>query len=61
MLTKTMKTQSIKNESQYDSALAEVDRLWGSAQGTLDGDRLDDLLMQVEKYEETNYPIAHLA
>lgn len=53
-----MKIQPAKNESQYDLALAQVDRLWGSAQGTPDGDRLDDLLLQVEKYEETHHSIA---
>ena len=53
-----MKIQPIKNESQYDLALAEVDRLWGSEPDTPNGDKLDIWLMLVEKYEETHHPIA---
>ena len=53
-----MKIQPIKNESQYDAALAEVARLWGSDPDTPNGDKLDIWLMLVEKYEEAHYPIA---
>jgi len=50
--------QPIKTEADYDAALAEVDRLWGSPEGTADGDRLDVLLVLVESYEAQHYPIA---
>ncbi len=53
-----MKIQPIENEPQFDLALAEVDRLWGSAPHTPNGDKLDGWLMAVEKYEEAHHPIA---
>lgn len=53
-----MKIQAIKTEAQYDAALAEVDRLWGSPEGSAAGDRLDVLLVLVESYEAKHHPIA---
>ncbi len=41
----------------HEVALREIDRLWGSAPGTADGDRLDVLVTLVEHYEETQWPI----
>lgn len=45
----------IGSELEYDAALEEARRLWGSPIGTPDGDRLDILL---ESYEVLHYPIA---
>jgi HTH-type transcriptional regulator/antitoxin HigA len=42
----------IRTEAEYDSAVAEVTRLWGSDPGTPEGDRLDLLLILVAAYEE---------
>jgi HTH-type transcriptional regulator/antitoxin HigA len=53
-----MKIQLIKNEAQYDAALAEIERLWGSPEQTPAGDRLDVLLVLVESYEAQHHPIA---
>ena len=53
-----MKIQPIRTEALYDEALAEIDRLWGSAEGSPAGDRLDVLLVLVESYEAKHYPIA---
>lgn len=41
----------IRGESDYRSALAEVERLWGSRLGTLEGDRLDVLATLIDAYE----------
>jgi len=47
----------IRSEADYEQALAEVERLWGSKSGTPNGDRLDVLATLIEAYEEKHYPI----
>jgi HTH-type transcriptional regulator / antitoxin HigA len=47
----------IRTDEDHHAALQEIDRLWGSAQGTDDGDKLDVLLTLAEKYEDTRWPI----
>ena len=47
----------IRTEADYETALAEVERLWGAKSGTLDGDRLDVLGTLVDAYEARHYPI----
>lgn len=53
-----MEIQPIRTETRYEAALAEIDRLWGSVEGTAEGDRLDILLVLVESYESQHHPIA---
>ena len=53
-----MEIHPIKTETDYDAALAEIDRLWGSTEGSPDGDRLDVLLVLVESYEAKHHAIA---
>jgi HTH-type transcriptional regulator/antitoxin HigA len=52
-----MNVHPIRNEADYDAALGEVEKLWGSKVGTLDGDRLDVLLVLIEDYEKKHHPI----
>lgn len=52
-----MHLKPIKTESDYDAALREIERLWGAAEGTANGDRLEILATLVEAYEEKNFPI----
>lgn len=52
-----MNIRPIKTEKDYDKALAEIEALWGSAEDTTKGDRLDVLLTLVESYEAKHYPI----
>jgi HTH-type transcriptional regulator/antitoxin HigA len=47
----------IRTEADYDAALAEVERLWGTRSGTPEGDRLDALATLVEAYENGHYPM----
>ena len=47
----------IRSEADYESALAEVERLWGAKSGTPDGDRLDVLAMLIDAYEAEHYPM----
>ncbi len=53
-----MAIQSIKTEQDYDSALAEVEALWGAEPDTPEGDKLDVLITLVEAYEARHHPIA---
>lgn len=52
-----MNIKPIRNEIDYQQALAEMERLWGASPGTADGDMLDLLAMLVDAYEEVTEPI----
>ena len=47
----------IRAEADYETALAEVERLWGAKSGTPKGDRLDVLATLIEAYEAKQYPM----
>src|SRR6266404_90513 len=52
-----MDIKPIRTETEYDAALKEIERLWGSPYGTPPGDKLDVLVTLVEAYEEQHYPV----
>jgi HTH-type transcriptional regulator/antitoxin HigA len=52
-----MSVKPIRTEADYEVALAEVERLWGTEPGTPEGDRCEVLFTLVEAYEEQHYPI----
>jgi HTH-type transcriptional regulator/antitoxin HigA len=47
----------IRSEADYRAALSDVERLWGSRTGTLEGDRLDILATLIDAYEEQRDPV----
>ena len=47
----------IRTKADYDKALVEVERLWGSKSGTPRGDRLDVLATLIDAYEAEHYPM----
>src|SRR5213078_3800435 len=47
----------IRTKRDYETALKEVERLWGAKTGTPDGDRLDVLATLIESYEDKRYPM----
>jgi HTH-type transcriptional regulator / antitoxin HigA len=47
----------IRSEADYESAIAEVGRLWGAKSGTSQGDRLDVLATLIDVYESKHCPI----
>jgi len=53
-----MDIRPIKNEKDYDKALAEIEMFWGVEEGTEKGDKLDILLVLVEDYEEKYHQIS---
>lgn len=52
-----MEIRPIRTEADYEAALAEIERLFGAAPSTPEGDRLDVLTTLVEAYEMHHYPI----
>src|SRR6195256_3099937 len=51
-----MEIHPIRNDDDHAAAVAEIERLWGSAAGTGGGGKLDFLSTLVEKYEDTRWP-----
>jgi HTH-type transcriptional regulator/antitoxin HigA len=51
------KIRPIRTKKDYESALAEVERLWGAKSGTPEGDRLDVLATLIDAYEAEHYPM----
>jgi HTH-type transcriptional regulator/antitoxin HigA len=47
----------LRTEADHEAALLEVERLWGAAAGTPEGDRLDVLATLIDAYETEHYPI----
>ena len=47
----------IRSESDYQAALAEVERLWGAKSGTPEGDRLEIVATLVDAYENEHEPM----
>ena len=51
-----MEIHPIRNDDDHAAALREIEKLWGAAAGTEDGDKLDILVTLVEKYEDSRWP-----
>jgi HTH-type transcriptional regulator / antitoxin HigA len=47
----------IRKNADYEAALVEMEKLWGSKRGTPKGDRLDVLATLVDAYEAKRFPI----
>ena len=52
-----MDIQPIRTETGYETALAEIERLFDAAPNTPEGDRLEVLATLVQAYEEQHYSI----
>lgn len=50
-----MDIRPIRNDADLAAALREIERLWGAAHGTDNGDKLDILATLVERYEESRW------
>ncbi|MBI5919159.1 MAG: transcriptional regulator [Nitrosomonadales bacterium] len=53
-----MELKPIRTETEYRTALAEIERLFDVPEDTPDADRLEVLVLLVENYEAAHYPIA---
>jgi HTH-type transcriptional regulator/antitoxin HigA len=47
----------IRTQADYETAMTQIEHLWGAKSGTPEGDRLDVLATLVEAYEAKHYPI----
>ena len=52
-----MDIRPIRNEIDYEVALAEIDTLFAAVPGTPEFDRLDVLTTLVQAYEREHYPV----
>jgi HTH-type transcriptional regulator / antitoxin HigA len=52
-----MNLKPIRNDDEHQAALKEIEWLWGAADGTPEGDRLEILTTLVEAYEEARFPV----
>jgi len=52
-----MNIHPIRTDAEHRAALVEIEALWGAAEGTDDGDRLDVLVTLVEAYEDKRWPV----
>ncbi|MBJ6123296.1 helix-turn-helix domain-containing protein [Sphingomonas mollis] len=55
-----MHIRPIRTDEDHDTALREIEALWGAEEGTNAGDRLDVLTTLVETYESRRWPIEPL-
>jgi len=53
-----MNIKPIKTEADYESALEEIEKLYGAEPDTSAGDRLEVLTTLVEAYEDVHYAIS---
>jgi HTH-type transcriptional regulator/antitoxin HigA len=51
-----MEIHPIRNDDDHAAAIREIEKLWGAAAGTEEGDKLDILSTLVEKYEDGRWP-----
>lgn len=52
-----MNIKSIKNKTDYNNTLKQIDKLWNARPNTPNGDKLEVLVTLVEAYEKKHYPI----
>lgn len=52
-----MDIRPIRTDAEHDAALLEIEALWGAAEGSAEGDRLDVVATSVEVYEDRRWPI----
>ncbi len=55
-----MQIRPIRSGADHEAALREIEILWGAAEDTEAGDRLDVLVTLVDAYETKRWPIALL-
>ncbi|MDM8547585.1 helix-turn-helix domain-containing protein [Candidatus Venteria ishoeyi] len=56
-VAEVIKFSLLRTDDELNAALAEMERLWGSAPNTPDGDRLEVIALLVENYESKHYSI----
>lgn len=57
-LTRALK--AIKDESEYEAVMSEIEKLWGSPSDSAESDRLEVLSILIENYESKHYALEPL-
>ena len=52
-----MEIRPIRTDADHHRALAEIEQLWGAADGTPEGEKLNIFVTMVEAYEELRWPL----
>lgn len=52
-----MNIRPIKNESDYEAALARLEAIWDPAEGSPEADELEVLTVLIEDYENRHHPV----
>ena len=52
-----MDIRPIRTDAEHEAALREIEALWGAAEGSAEGDRLDVIATLVEVYEDRRWPL----
>jgi HTH-type transcriptional regulator/antitoxin HigA len=52
----TIELKPLTSDADYERALKELERLWGTKLGTPEGDRLDALATLIDAYESEHFP-----
>jgi len=52
-----MNVRPIRTDDEHRAALREIEALWGAAEGSAEGDKLDVLLALVDIYEVRRWPV----
>lgn len=52
-----MNIRPIRNDTDLEHALAEIERLWGAPPGSDEADRLEVLVILVDAYERQHHPL----
>lgn len=55
-----MDIKPIKSDADHEAALHEIELLWGAAEGTPEGDRLDVLVTLADAYEGKRWPLEEM-
>lgn len=55
-----MDIRPIRTDEAHRAALEEIEALWGAAEGSPEGDRLDVLATLVDAYEDRRWPVDEL-
>ena len=54
---KNRQIKPIRTKKDYEAALVELEKLWGSKSGTTAGDRLDVIATLIDAYEAEHFPM----
>jgi HTH-type transcriptional regulator / antitoxin HigA len=54
-----MNIRPIRNDADHLEAVREIERLWGSAEGSPEADKFDVLATLVDAYESAHWPVAN--